>query len=94
MTLFVIILVIKQLQKMDHFIDFQKCIHCSKGGKFFKVDLTCYDADGTVIITSNDMERFRFTCLFCHKKTTLDFYGSFDQNFISYLKNLHKRNRE
>ena len=76
---------------MDHFDVIQQCIHCFKEGKRFRIDLTCYDVEGRLIIQSSDMDRFRFICQFCQRESTLDFYGFFDQNFISYLKHLHKR---
>ena len=79
---------------MDHFDIIQQCVHCFRGGKLFRVDLTCYDVEGRLIIQSNDMDRFRFICRFCLKESTLDFYGCFDQNFISYLKHLHRRNTD
>ena len=77
---------------MDHFDIMQQCVHCFRGGKRFRVDLTCYDVEGRLIIQPDDMDRFRFICRFCLRESTLDFYGFFDQNFISFLKNLHRRN--
>ena len=79
---------------MNHFNITQECVHCLRGTKLFRVDLSCYDHDGRLIIQSNDMERFRFMCPFCCKKTTLDFYRFSHPDLICYLKRLHKRYEE
>ena len=79
---------------MDHFNITQECVHCVTGAKLFRVDLSCYDDDGRLIVQANDMERFRFICPFCWKKTTLDFYRFSHPDLICYLKRLHKQYEE
>ena len=74
---------------MDHFNITQECIHCLKGSKVFRVDLSYYDAEGRRIILPKDMERFGFICQFCGKKSTLDFYRFSHPDMICYLKRLH-----
>ena len=79
---------------MDHFNITQECVHCLRGAKLFRVDLSCYDDDGRLIVQSNDMERFRLMCPFCWRKTTLDFYRFSHPDLICYLKRLHKQYEE
>ena len=79
---------------MDHFNITQKCVHCLRGAKLFRVDLSCYDDEGRLIVESNDMERFRLMCPFCWRKTTLDFYRFSHPDLICYLKRLHKQYEE
>ena len=74
---------------MDHFNITQECVHCLRGAKLFRVDLSCYDDEGRLIVQSNDMERFRLMCPFCWRKTTLDFYRFSHPDLICYLKRLH-----
>ena len=79
---------------MDHFNITQECVHCLRGAKLFRVDLSCYDDEGRLIVQSNDMERFRLMCPFCWRKTTLDFYRFSHPDLICYLKRLHKQYEE
>ena len=79
---------------MDHFNITQECVHCLRGAKLFRVDLSCYDDEGRLIVQSNDMERFRLMCPFCWRKTTLDFYRFSHPDLICYLKRLHKHYEE
>ena len=79
---------------MDHFNITQECVHCLRGAKLFRVDLSCYDDDGRLIVQLNDMERFRLMCPFCWRKTTLDFYRFSHPDLICYLKRLHKQYEE
>ena len=79
---------------MDHFNITQECVHCLRGAKIFRVDLSCYDDEGRLIVESNDMERFRLMCPFCWRKTTLDFYRFSHPDLICYLKRLHKQYEE
>ena len=79
---------------MDHFNITQECVHCLRGAKLFRVDLSCYDDEGRLIVESNDMERFRLMCPFCWRKTTLDFYRFSHPDLICYLKRLHKQYEE
>ena len=76
---------------MDHFNITQECVHCLRGSKLFRVDLSCYDAEGRLVITPENMNRFRFTCQFCHKVSPLDFYRFSHPDLICYLKRLHKQ---
>ena len=34
---------------MDHFNISQECIHCLRGTRLFRVDLSCYDDNGKLI---------------------------------------------
>ena len=46
---------------MDHFNITQACIHCLRESKLFRVDLSCYDAEGRLIIClkeSNSLKCF------------------------------------
>ena len=79
---------------MDHFNITQACIHCLRGSKLFRVDLSCYDAEGKLLITSDNINRFRFTCEFCYKVSPLDFYRFSHPDLICYLKRLHKHYEE
>ena len=76
---------------MDHFNITQECVHCLRGSKLFRVDLSCYDAEGRLIIPPKDMNRFRFICQFCWRESTLDFYRFSHPDLICYLKRLHKQ---
>ena len=79
---------------MDHFNITQECVHCLRGSKLFRVDLSCYDAEGRLFIESKDMNRFRFICRFCWRESTLDFYRFSHPDLICYLKRLHKQYEE
>ena len=75
---------------MDHFNISQECVHCLRGTKLFRVDLSCYDNAGRLIVSGNDMERFRLMCTFCWRESTLDFYRFSHPDLICYLKRLHE----
>ena len=79
---------------MNYFNITQECIYCLRGSKLFRVDLSCYDDNGRLIIQSNQMERFCFMCPFCGQNTTLDFYRFSHPDLICYLKRLSKRYEE
>ena len=79
---------------MDHFNITQACIHCLRGSKLFRVDLSCYDAEGRLVITPENMNRFSFTCQFCHEVSPLDFYRFSHPDLICYLKRLHEQYEE
>ena len=80
---------------MDHFNITQACIHCLRGSKLFRVDLNWYDAEGRLIITGTEkMNSYRFTCQFCYKQSTLDFYRFSHPDLICHLKRLHEQYEE
>ena len=72
---------------MDHINITQACIHCLRGKKLFRVDLDLYDAEGRLMVVGTEkMKTFRFTCQFCWKESSLDFYKfSHKVNYIFYL---------
>ena len=72
---------------MDHINITQACIYCLRGKKLFRVDLDCYDAEGRLIIIGTEkISRFRFTCQYCWKQSSLDFYKFSHPDLICYLK--------
>ena len=80
---------------MDHFNITQVCRHCIRGSKLFRVDLSCYDAEGKLVINgSEQMNRFCFTCQFCRQVSSLDFYRFSHPDLIRYLKRLHEQYEE
>ena len=80
---------------MDHFNITQACIYCLRGSRLFRVDLDCYDAEGRLIITGTEkMNRFRFSCQFCYRESSLDFYRFSHPDLICYLKRLHEHFEE
>ena len=79
---------------MDHFNITQVCIHCLRGSRLFTVDLNFYDAEGRLLIKSENMNSFRFICQFCYKVSPLDFYRFSHPDVICYLKRLHKQYEE
>ena len=83
------ILVVRTITKMDHFNITQECIHCFRGSRVFRVDLTLYDAKGKLRIVPQNMNPFRFRCQFCWKVSSLDFYRFSHPDMICYLKRLH-----
>ena len=79
---------------MDHFNITQECIHCLRGAKLFKVELSCYNEEGRLVLEPQDMDRFRLLCPFCGKRTTLDFYRFSHPDLICYLKRLHRQQEQ
>ena len=82
---------------MDHFSITQECLYCMRGSKLFRVNLSCYDDTGILLIQPNQpsqIEPFRFRCQFCHQTTTLDFYRFSHPDLICYLKRINKRYEE
>ena len=76
---------------MDHFNITHECVCCLRGAKLFRVDLSCYNAEGRLILEPKDMGRFRFMCPFCWRESTLDFYRFSHPDLICYLKRLHEQ---
>ena len=79
---------------MDHFHISQECIHCLRGTRLFRVDLSCYDDNGKLIHESIDVERFSFICQFCWRNTRLDFYRFSHPDLMCYLKRIYNRYQE
>ena len=79
---------------MDHFNITQECIHCLRGSKLFRVDLTLYDVEGKLHIMPQNMNPYRFRCQFCWKVSSLDFYRFSHPDLICYLKRLHHQYEE
>ena len=80
---------------MDHINITQACIYCLRGKKLFRVDLDCYDAEGRLIIIGTEkISRFRFTCQYCWKQSSLDFYKFSHPDLICYLKRLYQQYEE
>ena len=80
---------------MDHFNINHVCVHCLRGTKVVKVDLSCFSDQGKLIIGSKEKkERFDFMCTFCWKKSTLDFYRFSHPDLICHLKNIYKQYEE
>ena len=80
---------------MDHFNITQACIYCLRGSRLFRVDLDCYDENGRLIVVGREMiNRFSFTCQFCYKETSLDFYRFSHPELICHLKRLNEHFEE
>lgn len=69
----------------------QLCRHCMRGSHVFTIDLNCYNDDGVLTITKQQiMDRFSFQCQFCRQCSPLDFYRFSHPDMIRYLKKQQK----
>ena len=79
---------------MNHLNITQVCAHCSRGQKVFIVNLDLYDDQGRLPIGIHRSTHFEFTCHFCLKKTSLDFYRFSHPDVIMHLKQLKQHLNE
>ena len=75
---------------MDHFYINQICTNCWRGNQMFRLDLSLYDADGTIREGIDAMDKYSFICVFCWRATKLDFYSFSHPSMILHLKHIQK----
>ena len=56
----------------------------------FQVDLSLYDANGKLREGIDEMDRYCFICIYCWKKTSLDFYSFSHPSMILHLRHIQR----
>ena len=65
----------------------QLCRHCARGTKIFNIDLNCYNDEGKLMISPQQiLQQYSFECEFCRQVSPLDFYRFSHPDMIRYLK--------